>query len=126
MLSPVLSPIIALPLSFSSSAAPHLTGTYKGLSTTILLRSILCETKIAIFLLLFSPLFIDNKIPSFWYYKAFCCADEKYPYREAVWGYYELVFDDMHYEQLVDVEKVAYQIYFKRKMELEQEFSLDK
>lgn len=41
-------------------------------------------------------------------------------------GYYELVFDDMHYEQLVDVEKVAYQIYFKRKMELEQEFSLDK
>ena len=74
------------------------------------------------------PLFeiIDNKIPSFWYYKAFCCADEKYPYREAVWGYYELVFDDMHYEQLVDVEKVAYQIYFKRKMELEQEFSLDK
>lgn len=65
MLSPVLSPIIALPLSFSSSAAPHLTGTYKGLSTTILLRSILCETKIAIFLLLFSPLFIDNKIPFF-------------------------------------------------------------
>ena len=74
------------------------------------------------------PLFevIDNKIPSFWYYKAFYYTDEKYPYREAVWGYYELVFDDMHYDQLVDVKKSACQIYFKYKMELEQDFCSNK
>ena len=72
------------------------------------------------------PLFevVDNKVPSLWYFKTFQTTDEAYPYREAVWGYYELVFDDMHYAQLVDGETFAYQIYFKRKIELEKEFSL--
>lgn len=75
-----------------------------------------------------SPLFevIDHKIPSAWYYKAFHCTDENYPYREAVFGYYELVFDDKHYDELVDAKDSAYRIYFKRKLELEQEFGFNK
>lgn len=69
------------------------------------------------------PLFevINNKIPFCWYFRALQNTDQSYPYREAIWGYYELVFDDMHYVQLADVEESAYQIYFKRKIELEQE-----
>lgn len=69
------------------------------------------------------PLFkvVDNKIPSSWYFKTFLNTDKHYPYREAVWGYYELVFDDKHYEQLVDVEFAACQIYFRRKIELEKD-----
>jgi hypothetical protein len=69
------------------------------------------------------PLFevVDNKTPSNWFFKSLKNTDKKYPYLEAVWGYYELVFDDNHYEQLVDFEEEAHRIYFKRKIELEKE-----
>ena len=69
------------------------------------------------------PLFevVDKKVPSSWYFRALQSTDKDYPYREAIWGYYELVFDDMHYSQLVDGVKSACQLYFKRKKELEQE-----
>lgn len=67
------------------------------------------------------PLFdiIDNKIPTSWFFKIFDKMDENFPYREAVWGYYELVFDSAHYEKLMDLEEEAKEIYFTRKMELE-------
>ena len=67
------------------------------------------------------PLFeiIDNKLPLNWFFKSFKSTDKAYPQREAVLGYYELVFDDTHYDKLVDVEEKACRIYFKRKIELE-------
>lgn len=67
------------------------------------------------------PLFevIDHTLPSSWFFKASKHTDSLYPYQEAVWGYYEFVFDDSHYEKLVDMEEGAMQIYFKRKRELE-------
>lgn len=71
------------------------------------------------------PLFevIDNKLPSSWFFKSLKNTDENYPYEEAVWGYYELVFDNSHYEKLVDVDENAQRIYFRRKIELEKELN---
>ena len=73
------------------------------------------------------PLFevIDHRIPPTWYYKSFHHTDKLYPYREAVWGYYELVFDDKHYEQLVEAEQSALRIYFKRKIQMEYYLDVD-
>lgn len=71
------------------------------------------------------PLFevIDNKLPSSWFFKSLKKTNENYPYQEAIWGYYELVFDDSHYEKLVDVDEEAQRIYFRRKIELEKELA---
>jgi hypothetical protein len=69
------------------------------------------------------PLFevIDSKIPYGWFFKSFKNTDENYPYQEAIWGYYELVFENSHYEKLVDVNEEAMRIYFRRKIEMEKE-----
>ncbi len=71
------------------------------------------------------PLFevVDNKLPSSWFFKSLKNTDENYPYQEAIWGYYELVFDDNHYEKLVDVDEEAIRTYFRRKIELEKELA---
>jgi hypothetical protein len=71
------------------------------------------------------PLFevVDQKLPASWYFKTLNNSDANYPYQEAVWGYYELVFDDTHYEKLVDFEEEAVQVYFRRKIELEKELA---
>ncbi len=71
------------------------------------------------------PLFevIDNRLPVNWFFKSLKNTDENYPFLEAIWGYYELVFDDTHYEKLVDCDEEAVRMYFKRKIELEKELS---
>jgi hypothetical protein len=71
------------------------------------------------------PLFevIENKLPPSWFFKSLKNTDENYPYQEAIWGYYELVFDDTHYEKLIDIEENACRIYFRRKIELEKELA---
>ena len=50
------------------------------------------------------PLFevVDSNLPSNWFFKSYKNTDENYPYQEAVWGYYELVFDENHYENLIE------------------------
>ncbi len=69
------------------------------------------------------PLFevSENNIPSTWFFKSYKSTDENYPYQETVWGYHELVFDNTHYEKLVEGDEEAERIYFKRKIELEKE-----
>lgn len=69
------------------------------------------------------PLFevVSNKLPSSWFFKAFKNTDSNYPYQEAIWGYYELISDNTHYEKLVEVDEEAMRIYFRRKIELEKE-----
>jgi len=62
---------------------------------------------------------IDNNLPSNWFFKAYTNNDDVYPYREAIWGYYELCNDVNHYEQLIEHEEVALHIYFRRKVEIE-------
>ena len=62
---------------------------------------------------------VDNNFHLSWYFRTFSLTDKIYPNREAVWGYYELVFDDLHYEKLIDMEEKAMRIYFRRKIELE-------
>lgn len=71
------------------------------------------------------PLFevIDNKLPSSWFFRSLRNTDENYPYQEAIWGYYELVFEDTHYEKLVEVDEEAMRTYFLRKIEFEKELS---
>jgi len=71
------------------------------------------------------PLFevIDNKIPSNWFFKSYNYFDKKYPYIEAIWGYYELVFDDNHYSSLIEGNRAAERIYFKRKIEIEKMYN---
>ena len=71
------------------------------------------------------PLFevIDNKLPSNWFFRSIKNTDENYPYQEAIWGYYELVFDYNHYERLLDFEEEAHHTYFKQKIALEKELS---
>lgn len=62
---------------------------------------------------------IENTIPVNWYFKSYTKDYFNYINKEAVWGYHELVFDETHYEKLVEGDEVAEQIYFKRKIELE-------
>ena len=70
------------------------------------------------------PLFevLDNQLPQSWYFRSLKDTDKNYPYQEAIWGYYELAFDDDHYEKLVEMDEESIRIYFKRKMEFETEF----
>ena len=71
------------------------------------------------------PLFkvIDNKLPSSWYFSSLKNTDHQYPYQEAIWGYYELVFEQEHYEKLVNMEETATRKYFIRKFEMEKELN---
>ena len=64
---------------------------------------------------------VENKIPSTWFFRSLKINDINYPYLEAIWGYYELVFDDNHYEKLVYNDEGAMITYFNRKKELEKE-----
>ena len=67
---------------------------------------------------------IDNTIPTNWYFKNYTKEDFDYINKEAIWGYYELVFDDNHYEKLIEYNEEAHRIYFRRKIELENHCSI--
>jgi len=58
---------------------------------------------------------VDSKIPDDWHFRMYTKQDPLYPYREAVWGYYELCFNDDHYDKLVDQDDEAQAIYFRVK-----------
>lgn len=66
---------------------------------------------------------VTNDVPVSWHYKPLLVGDNKFPYLEAIWGYHELVFDDLHYEKLIEGDEESKRIYFKRKIELEKEIS---
>jgi hypothetical protein len=66
---------------------------------------------------------IDYKLYGNWYFRAFTNDDDVFPYQEAIWGYYELCFDDNHFEQLIEKKECAQRIYFKRKIEIEKQLS---
>jgi len=66
---------------------------------------------------------VDAKVNSHWYFRAYTKDDDVYPYREAVWGYYELCFVDDHYDQLIEKEEESHRIYFRRKIEIERELA---
>ena len=62
---------------------------------------------------------VDSKIYSDWHFKSYSKTDEMYQYIQAIWGYYELCFDENHYEQIIERKKEALELYFKRKVETE-------
>lgn len=43
---------------------------------------------------------------------------EESPYLEALWGYFELCFEEGYYDKLLDRDERAMEIYFHRKNEL--------
>ena len=62
----------------------------------------------------------DTSISANWYFKLYSEDDGIFPFdKEAMWGYYDLCFDENHYEQIVDREPEALELYFKRKTEIE-------
>jgi hypothetical protein len=71
------------------------------------------------------PLFevIDNSINTSWFFRAFKITDGFFPYQETIWGYKELALDETHYEKLIEGEEEAQRIYFRRKIELENELA---
>lgn len=68
-----------------------------------------------------SPLFevVDTWLPADWYFKAFRKDSDQFLNKEAIWGYYELVYDDAHYAKLIEFEEEAQRIYYQRKIALE-------
>lgn len=62
---------------------------------------------------------IDGTVAGNWYFRAYTNQSGYYPYRQAIWGYYELCSDDSHWDKLVDGGREALQIYFRRKIEIE-------
>ncbi|WP_170254886.1 hypothetical protein, partial [Phaeodactylibacter luteus] len=57
-----------------------------------------------------------------WYFRLYHEDDGIFPFdKEAMWGYSELCLDANHYEQLLDREGEALDVYFKRKIEFEEE-----
>ena len=68
----------------------------------------------------FSELFdeIDNQISSTWFCKIF----NQKKMLKAIWGYKELVNIENHYDDLLEREQVALDIFYKRKKEMDVEF----
>lgn len=71
------------------------------------------------------PLFdvVNPKLPSSWFFRALTSTDRNYPYQEAFWGYHELVFEQDHYNKLVEKDEEAVRKYVSRKIELEEELN---
>jgi len=65
---------------------------------------------------------IDDKVSSNWHFRPTERQEEIYPFVQAIFGYYELCFDKKAYENLiVEKNELDQRIYFKRKMELQNE-----
>jgi len=68
---------------------------------------------------------IDNSLNSNWYIKVLDQKDSHFPDIQSISGYYELVFDENHYEKLIDDDYDSKLIYYKRKIETEKELEKD-
>ena len=71
-----------------------------------------------------SPLFtvVDTKISRNWYVRQYEPQHRLYPSFTGVMGYEELALDDNHIELLLDWDDEAERIFYKRVLEMEQEF----
>lgn len=67
---------------------------------------------------------IDDKVNQNWHFRLIEKDEGIYPFVQAIWGYYELCYDKKSYEKLItEPDDEAIRIYFRRKIELEREFS---
>lgn len=57
----------------------------------------------------------DNAIASKWHFKI--VSPNESSTIQAIWGYFELCFQEGHYDQLLDLEEDSMRIYFERKAE---------
>lgn len=65
---------------------------------------------------------IDTKIPNDWNYQFFGYKDAGV---SAIWGYYELVFDDNHFDGLSEQDHNEYELFLKRKQEIDKQVNED-
>ena len=61
---------------------------------------------------------IDHRISPKWFFNSFNEKNSCFPYREAVWGFYEYAFDQDFVEKLFEGNKNTKQIYLERTIEL--------
>lgn len=67
---------------------------------------------------------VDSKVNSNWHFRLIEKDEDIYPFVQAILGYPELCSDKKAYENLiVEMEEDAQRIYFKRKIELENELA---
>jgi hypothetical protein len=65
---------------------------------------------------------VDDKVNPNWHFRLVRKNEGIYPYIQAIFGYYELCYDEKSYEKLiVDKDDEATRLYFQRKIELEKE-----
>lgn len=61
---------------------------------------------------------IDAQLSDAWYFREYSMDDVMYNYVQMIFGYYELCFDQNHYEDLVYRDDDALKLYIKRKEEM--------
>jgi hypothetical protein len=67
---------------------------------------------------------VDSSVTPNWHFRLIRNDENIYPYIKAIWGYFELCFDEKSYEKLImEIEDEAQRIYFIRKIEVEQELT---
>jgi len=64
---------------------------------------------------------VDGRIHRDWEFRLIGNHEDIYPLVQAIWGYPELCSDVRSYEKLIEQDEEALTLYFKRKMEFEQE-----
>lgn len=58
----------------------------------------------------------DNSLPKGWFFKHYSFKESDL---SSIWGYAELVLDELHHNELMDRGKKALGIFFKRKSEMD-------
>ncbi len=61
---------------------------------------------------------LDHMLPVSWYFNSVDLRSSEFPNKEAIWGFYELVFEEKYFEELSELERNAIEVYFKRKKEI--------
>ena len=72
---------------------------------------------------------VDPLLPMEWYFSLTVLADDdEYTqgFQKAIWGYKEMALDENHYEDLIEREPEALDIFFKRKKEIDEYEELSK
>jgi hypothetical protein len=67
---------------------------------------------------------VDSNVTQNWHFRLIRNDENIYPYIKAIWGYFELCFDEKSYEKIiVEKDEEAQRTYFRRKIEIEKELA---
>lgn len=68
---------------------------------------------------------IDPKIPPSWYFQPISKESSLFPFHQAYWGYRGFCFEKDHYVNIVEGEEATHRTYFKRKIQMEEEWRFE-